>query len=282
MKPDFIGVNLTKDGTAAIVRKHYLSPVTDRFKLPPLSQRIADIGAFSYFTPILRDNGDIDADMRLCQRHNENMEQVFAYLRDIVPFFASNETSVRMMAQLPISRDPHYQYAALYYLCIMQRGGSPVQLKFHFLTRYSKDTDEIADAVYDNPVFLKALQDMEIPQLSLCCRLATPFLSKTDALLWMAGMDCGAALDSYKVASQNNGSKGIHKYKVYIKWNRAPEGMQQLLSDTLRLHSQSELAAAAEAFSDVTAHHEEKLYGLGFCCDDAGTVSLNYYLKPRG
>ena len=268
---DFVGINITDKEQTSVDFKCYLKPVYDTDKLPVLSRFFSEQNCFYYATPICRKH-EMQTDIRLSNRTNENMKKIFSYLTALSPTFSVYEEEVRQFASLPICTQEAYRMAALYYLCIVEQNHKPTMYKFHYLTRYCHAPDYISEQYqFRDDMYISLLSEFQIPEMQKCVSVIEKCYTSFPSHLWMAGSDYGL-------------TDGIHrKYKLYLKCDTvSSETVLQKLSRILyENHHDYFSRILSEMKLFFQAHQELTLYGFGVCCDEQMHLSLNFYLIYR-
>lgn len=209
--------------------------------------------------------GRYQTDIRLQRRTDENMEKLFTVLKERECIFSENESLIRKISGMPITRTSGYQYASLYFLgMIFQEKEQCEMLKLHWINRLCKNTDRLyGDIDYDDAHFLNYLRGLGITPYQKLADLSETTVRQCRCHLWMTGLDLAEG--------------GWKKYKIYIKY---PKDIYTALEECFSREEDdcrvmAEKAQILEKW--IQMHPELVIDGAAFCTDTNGQNSVNLY-----
>lgn len=238
-------------------------------------------------------------DLRLKNRNNKNMEELFSVLKNKEKIFEKYEEMIREISEIniDISWENKERYSALYFLgyiydCLIENQdfceNNVVEqqlkvLKLHWINRKCKDSNILyKDFLCDDNYFLDYLKDVKNTKYYLITDLVKEVAIACKCHLWMNGLDID--------------ERGLKKYKIYIKYPKnAYSNIQVILNQyNMILHNDSktndtnlddkiirQYRAFAKRIEEIEnwhyLHTELVLEGIAFGIDDDDICSINFY-----
>lgn len=209
-------------------------------------------------------------DLGLDGRTNENMLDFLNDFSARCPAILDNREEIERMAGMPVSEDPDYRLAALYFFGFIEKEEEIRIAKFHYITRHLLEKDCIYRNIrYDDGYFLKYLEELQIPLLNQTAGVVRGILKNCGGHLWMTGADY--ALDGRK------------KYKIYIKecGDKLVEAMEALLPKLIGHDIDRWESRLRELSKWYGLHPELRCEGVAVCSSRPGRITLNFYNRFR-
>lgn len=263
---EYIGINM--DAAGGTTFKVYLKPSACLEDSSPLIDAFRNADMLRTLTRIERPQENlIHYDIGLAHRNNQAMQGVFAQLARL-PFIDPERMRLcTALAQMPISEDPQYAFASLYFLGIQEKMGRIQQVKLHYLTRMCEDPDQPGrHPTYPDARYLEYLCRSGSVPLVDTAQVVDRVLERVEGHLWMVGLD-------YAVS-------GKRKYKVYLK--SKDKAQLEMLADVLEegTAQHRKLLPALRRMSAFTAEEPGlRIAGCALCTDDDQNWTVNYYGK---
>ena len=208
------------------------------------------------------------SDIRIRNRTDGNMEQLFSFLSGNESAFHENETLIRSLSRMPITELSGYLYASLYFIGFLYEGTHDSEmLKFHWINRFCKNPDILtSDIWYDDSYYLEYLSSLSGTPYRLLAEQTGFLLKNCSCHLWMTGLDIMKS--------------GWKKYKLYTKRpSDICQAMYTLFSQTPQYHPLAEKIQELEQWMKI--HPELEPEGSAFCLDTDNKYSVNLYYGIR-
>lgn len=255
---DFFGINMVDAEENDFIYKIYQAQKTSKNRNHPLVDFVFQKGMLRYFADV-QDSENPERtriDISLYQRTDKNVQELFHYLQEIVPFFEKNKKQVELVSKMKITDVPDYQFASLYHVGLIEDKKIPEILKFHFFTRWCENPNHHTKEGYRDEVYLDYFRSIGIEVYEELAQKANYLLQKCGGHLWMAGMD----LSSDKI-----------KYKIYLK--NVKDAYQYLTG----ILGESGKKRLMEINQWNEKHKECRLAGVAVAKDSDKVSSLNLY-----
>lgn len=257
-KIDYLGINLTDEPHKAPVCKLYYSQDASDIAGHELAAFLRERNMLRYFETVedMERPHSVRMDLALQKRNDANMDALYQYFEEKIPFFEPHADEVKAAAGMEITALPNHRYAANYHVGLIEEEGVISLLKFHFFTRWSKDPDRPGKEGYRDQMYLDYLRSLPIREYAALADKIAYLLEKCGGHLWMAGMDLAS---------------DVMKYKIYIKNSK---GLYRFLPDIMEAHGKEQLRMAEDW---NRSHSEWKLIGIALGLDTRGVATCNLY-----
>ena len=277
---DYFGINITSDPAGKTLCKIYFKENFSRSESHPLIEYLMESDMIRFMT-MVHDQQNVSRlrfDIGLKNRNNENMENLYEWLRKYSSIFSENEDEIRRQARMKMTFQPGFDEASLYFLGFISTNDRINLLKVHYFTRMCSDPDILHKYChYMDDYYLSYLEELQIPEFRILSEIMRQVLDVCGGHLWMTGAD-------YDLA-------GASKYKIYIK---KPEDLYEGLQKTFGSSDCEEklpefsrkfetLKRRTEDTSLWNSYHKEyDCDGFALCMNRTGNLSVNFYYKLRG
>ncbi|MBQ8558850.1 MAG: hypothetical protein IJ439_02570 [Tyzzerella sp.] len=255
---DFFGINVIDADERDLIYKIYHSEKVSRNRNHPLVEFVYQKEMLRYFADVTdSEHPELTRlDISLYNRNDSNMNDLFDYLLQTVPYFKSHVFDVKMTSKMKITDVQDYHFASLYHVGLIENKKVPELLKFHFFTRWCIDPNHHTKEGYRDAEYLAYLKSINIKEYLILAEKAAFLLEKCGGHLWMAGMDISHEKTKYKIYLKN--ISNAYKYLPHILGEAANKHLQEI-----------------ECWNDK--HKECRLAGIAIALDSYNVSSLNLY-----
>lgn len=269
---DFVGINVSSDSDKPFLFKTYQHIGTSIERTDPFLSLLDRKDMIKNYLPIASsDIGRVQYDVRLANRQDDNMSEVFSFLKKYLSLSQqmsdSSLSEIDYFSKMNITDLPHYSMSSLYFIGLLWNEGNLSALKSHFLTRKVINPDHFSDGFwYDDNYFLDYICDSRNKPCQKIAEIASNILSLVEGHLWMFGLDTF--------------SDSTAKYKIYLQ-NSKGFKLDELL---YYLNECEELEAICDSLKSLCSwlknHSELFLYGFAITVTTSGKYGFNLYFIP--
>lgn len=269
---DFIGINVSSDYKYPFVFKTYRHIGTKIEQRDGFLDLLENKNMIKNYLPIISsDVNRIQYDVRLANRRDENMEEVFRFLsffwKTVEDMSDANLSEIQHYSKMCITDLPDYTMSSLYFLGLLWDHEKLAALKAHFLTRKVNNPDHFSDGFwYDDKYFLDYIRTSNNKVFRRIADITADILGYISGHLWMFGVD--------------GFSDTTAKYKIYLQ---EPKGFD-LNNLAILLGKYKELDGMRSPLKELCvwlkSHSELLLYGFAITVTSKEEYGFNLYFIP--
>lgn len=269
---DFIGINVSSDSNAPFVLKIYQHIGTKIERADAFLNLLDNKNMIKDYLPIVSsDVNRVQYDVRLANRRDQNMEEVFRFLSNfwkmIDGMSDANLSQILHYSKMCITDLPDYTMSSLYFLGLLWNHEKLAALKAHFLTRKVNNPDHFSDGFwYDDKYFLDYIRASNNKLCQKIADITADILDDLSGHLWMLGVDgFSDTTAKYKIYLQDPTGFDLKKLAFLLSKYKEFDGMGSHLK---------ELCVWSES------HSELFLYGFAITVTSKEEYGFNLYFIP--
>ena len=262
---DYLGVNLGgEEPLFKIYYKNNYTSARSEGRQSSLIDLLRERDMINFLT-LAEDTGDCQRyryDIGLKNRTDENMEALFAWLKEHVAVFSQREDEIRKLAAMRVYSEEEFRLAAMHFLGFIDQAGQVTALKCHYLCWMQKDLSSLRGHFPDD-YYLSCLEQSGIPVFQRLCPLVRDVLGRCGGHVFMAGTDYWLT--------------GERKDKIYIT---DPVFLYQGLAEAFGQEQDPRLLRQLEELMRWDdAHPRFYCAGLAMALDDRDRLTINFYYR---